>query len=167
MAKNDPIDLTKHTITREPLPKSEKIYVEGKLYSEIRVPMREISLTNGEKVTVYDTSGPYTDPNIEINVRKGINEVRRDWVVGRGDVVESVPFDFLLGLGRVDVVVLDQHAHYFFVDRDRLFAQVDGRRVRGLVLVDAEPRVVSDVLDREPLAWVRVQDVADHVLGLL
>ncbi len=88
MAKNDPIDLSKHTITREPLPKSEKIYVEGKIYTEIRVPMREISLTNGEKVAVYDTSGPYTDPNIEIDVRKGINQVRRDWVVGRGDVEE-------------------------------------------------------------------------------
>lgn len=88
MAKNDPIDLSKHTITREPLPKSQKIYIKGKLHPEIRVPMREISLTNGEKVTVYDTSGPYTDPSIEIDVRKGINEVRRDWVVARGDVEE-------------------------------------------------------------------------------
>ncbi len=93
MAKNDPIELSveganKHTITREPLPKSQKIYVNGSLHPEIRVPMREISLTNGEKVTVYDTSGPYTDPDVEINVRKGLKEVRRDWVVARGDVEE-------------------------------------------------------------------------------
>ncbi|MRX27991.1 phosphomethylpyrimidine synthase ThiC [Kangiella sp. HZ709] len=88
MAKNDPIDLNKHKITREPLPKSEKIYIAGTVHPEIRVPMREISLTNGEKVTVYDTSGPYTDPNIEIDVRKGIEDVRRDWVIGRGDVEE-------------------------------------------------------------------------------
>lgn len=88
MAKNDPIDLNKHKITREPLPKSQKIYVPGHLHEDIRVPMREISLTNGEKVTLYDTSGPYTDLSIEIDVRKGLQEVRRNWVVGRGDVEE-------------------------------------------------------------------------------
>ncbi|WP_251358508.1 phosphomethylpyrimidine synthase ThiC [Kangiella sp. TOML190] len=93
MAKNDPIELsvegkTSHTITRDPLPKSKKIYVNGDIHPEIRVPMREISLTNGEAVTVYDTSGAYTDPNVEINVRKGLTEVRRDWVLARDDVEE-------------------------------------------------------------------------------
>ncbi|AOE48801.1 phosphomethylpyrimidine synthase ThiC [Kangiella sediminilitoris] len=88
MAKNDPIELNKHTITRDPLPASKKIYIEGDIHKDIRVPMREIALTNGDKVTVYDTSGPYTDPTAEINVRKGLAETRRDWVLARGDVEE-------------------------------------------------------------------------------
>ncbi|WP_223669891.1 phosphomethylpyrimidine synthase ThiC [Kangiella shandongensis] len=88
MAKNDPIELNKHTITRDPLPASKKVYIEGDLHKDIRVPMREIALTNGDTVTVYDTSGPYTDPDAEINVRKGLAETRRDWVLGRGDVEE-------------------------------------------------------------------------------
>jgi phosphomethylpyrimidine synthase len=88
MAKNDPIELNKHTITRDPLPASKKVYIEGEIHKDIRVPMREIALTNGDKVTVYDTSGPYTDPEAEVNVRKGLSETRRDWVVGRGDVEE-------------------------------------------------------------------------------
>lgn len=84
--KNNPVDLKNNLITRDPLPNSKKIYISGVVHKDIRVPMREISLTNGETVTVYDTSGPYTDPAIEIDVRKGLQEVRRQWVLDRGDV---------------------------------------------------------------------------------
>jgi phosphomethylpyrimidine synthase len=49
------------TLTREPLPASRKIYVPG-TQAGVQVPMREIMQSNGEAVTVYDTSGPYTDP---------------------------------------------------------------------------------------------------------
>ena len=52
--------------------------------------MREIALTNGETVTVYDTSGPYTDPDETIDVRKGLEALRRPWIEGRGDVEEYV-----------------------------------------------------------------------------
>ena len=85
-------------ISREPLPKSKKIYVKGKLH-DIAVAMREISLSdtvikseNGDKcllnesVTVYDTSGPYTDPNIKIDLKKGLPRLRENWIVNRGDV---------------------------------------------------------------------------------
>lgn len=85
-AKNNPVDLKNNLITRDPLPNSKKIYEHGVVHKDIRVPMREISQTNGETVTVYDTSGPYTDPAIEIDVRKGLQEVRRQWVLDRGDV---------------------------------------------------------------------------------
>ena len=88
MAKNDPIELNKHTITRDPLPASKKVYIKGEIHDDVRVPMREIQLTNGDKVTVYDTSGPYTDPEADIDVRKGLAETRRHWIVGRGDVEE-------------------------------------------------------------------------------
>lgn len=86
-------------ITRKPFPNSQKIYVPGKLYPEIKVAMREITLTDtidsltkkktpNEPVTVYDTSGPYTDPNIEIDVHAGIERIRENWIKERGNVEE-------------------------------------------------------------------------------
>ncbi|RTL31691.1 MAG: phosphomethylpyrimidine synthase ThiC [Burkholderiales bacterium] len=71
-------------LTREPLPASRKVYVQGS-HDGVRVPMREVSLTNGETVTLYDCSGPYTDPNVPIDVTKGLPPVREAAVVARGD----------------------------------------------------------------------------------
>jgi len=77
----------------QPFPNSKKIYVQGSRL-DIRVPMREISLSDtptdfgGEKnpaVRVYDTSGPYTDPNVKIDVRKGLPDIRTPWIDARGD----------------------------------------------------------------------------------
>ena len=76
-------------------PNSHKIYVPGTTHTNIRVPMREITLANNlngtprNPVVVYDTSGPYTDPDIHIDVTKGIPQLRRDWILTRGDVEES------------------------------------------------------------------------------
>ena len=72
------------SLTREPFPQSRKIHVPG-AQPGVLVPMREIALTNGETVTVYDTSGPYTDPAAEINIRQGLAPVRSQWVAARGD----------------------------------------------------------------------------------
>ncbi|MEE1868675.1 phosphomethylpyrimidine synthase ThiC [Pseudomonas auratipiscis] len=77
----------------QPFTRSRKIYVEGSR-PDIQVPMREISLDDtptdfgGEAnapVLVYDTSGPYTDPNVIIDVRKGLGDVRSAWIDARGD----------------------------------------------------------------------------------
>ncbi|KTC35444.1 hypothetical protein AO269_07180, partial [Pseudomonas putida] len=87
----------------QPFTRSRKIYVQGSR-ADIRVPMREISLdvtptdfstgnSSGEinpPVTVYDTSGPYTDPNVVIDVRKGLADVRSAWIDDRGDT-ERLP----------------------------------------------------------------------------
>ncbi|WP_110631627.1 phosphomethylpyrimidine synthase ThiC [Salinicola salarius] len=76
-----------------PLPASTKIYVEGSR-PDIRVPMREISLSPTQTrsglepnapLTVYDTSGPYTDPAADIDIRRGLPELRRQWIDERGD----------------------------------------------------------------------------------
>lgn len=84
-----------HNITRSPFPNSKKIYVEGKIHP-INVAMREIELSptklsNGKlehnpPVTVYDTSGPYTDENSEINIEKGLPRIREQWILDRNDV---------------------------------------------------------------------------------
>jgi len=75
-------------LTRDPLPGSQKVYFEGTIHPDIRVPMRRIDLTNGDTLHVYDTSGPYTDPNVEIDVEKGIPAIRKEWIESRGDVEE-------------------------------------------------------------------------------
>ena len=66
---------------------SRKAYVEGPDPS-IRVPVREIALTNGEIHTVYDTSGPYTDPAVASDVRRGIEALRSGWIQARNDTLE-------------------------------------------------------------------------------
>jgi len=77
----------------QPLPRSRKVYVEGSR-ADIRVPMREISQTDtpaafgAEKnppVYVYDTSGPYTDPAVKIDIRSGLAPLRARWIEERGD----------------------------------------------------------------------------------
>ena len=71
-------------LTREPLPASRKVYIEGS-HGGVRVPMREVSLSNGECVSLYDCSGPYTDPNVAIDVTRGLPAVREAAILARGD----------------------------------------------------------------------------------
>lgn len=84
-----------HSITCSPFPNSKKIYVEGKIHP-ISVAMREIQLSptklsNGKfqenaPVTIYDTSGPYTDENTTIDIQKGLPRIREQWILDREDV---------------------------------------------------------------------------------
>ncbi len=81
-------------ISTQPFPNSKKIYVIGST-PNIRVPMREINLSDtvlkndkceiNPPVTVYDSSGPYTDPNVTIDVCKGLPEIRKAWIEERDD----------------------------------------------------------------------------------
>lgn len=84
-------------ITRQSFPNSKKIYVQGKMYPQIRVAMREIALSDTKEsltdkmmpnpsVTVYDTSGPYTDPSAKINIHQGLERIREPWILERNNV---------------------------------------------------------------------------------
>ena len=76
-------------VTTGPIRGSKKVHVAAKSGSGVRVAMREISLEGGEDpVRVYDTSGPYTDTNATIDIQAGLPQLRRDWIMGRGDVEE-------------------------------------------------------------------------------
>lgn len=72
------------TLTREPFPASRKGYIQGSR-PDLRVPVRDVTLTNDEVVSLYDTSGPYTDPDAPIDVRQGLPSVREGWIAERGD----------------------------------------------------------------------------------
>ncbi len=89
-------------ISTKPIsPNSKKVYVSGNLHPDIKVPFREISLSpsttvsgngNGHQkedessILVYDTSGPYTDPEASIDIREGLEPIRLGWITGREDV---------------------------------------------------------------------------------
>ncbi len=85
-----------HDASLAPLPASTRVYVQGELHPQIRVPMREISLSdtksfNGrieknEAVRVYDCSGPWGDPDFKGTSEEGLPALRRDWILARGDV---------------------------------------------------------------------------------
>jgi phosphomethylpyrimidine synthase len=106
-----------HHITRSPFPNSKKIYVEGEIHP-IRVAMREIELSptklsggNSEHnppVTVYDTSGPYTDENSEIDIEKGLPRIREQWILNRSDVeiLEGITSEY--GKARLADTKLDE-----------------------------------------------------------
>jgi len=76
-------------VVSEPLPASRKVYKSGRLHEGLRVPMREIELhpSAGEApLTVYDPSGPYTDPDVTIDINRGLPCPRAAWIAARGDV---------------------------------------------------------------------------------
>lgn len=87
--------MTEQTITTQPFPNSKKVFIPGKIHP-IQVAMREISLnptklSNGgleinPPISIYDTSGPYTDEKSEIDIRKGISRIREQWILDRADV---------------------------------------------------------------------------------
>ncbi|MFJ6465159.1 phosphomethylpyrimidine synthase ThiC [Streptomyces sp. NPDC091387] len=64
-----------------------KGYVQG-ARPDLRVPVRQVHLTNGKDVALYDTSGPYTDPAIDTDVRRGLAPLRENWIIARGDTEE-------------------------------------------------------------------------------
>ncbi len=90
-----PLDAVDEQIAK-PFPNSRKIHVTGS-QEDIRVPMREISCsptrtqtgsTENPPIVVYDTSGPYTDPDIKINIREGLAPLRRNWIEARDDTLK-------------------------------------------------------------------------------
>src|SRR5438067_4878347 len=81
----------KPAVTTGALPSSRKIFVTPDEARDVRVPLREIILSEGAgepNLSVYDTSGPYTDPAVTIDVNKGLSRNRTAWVLERGGVEE-------------------------------------------------------------------------------
>jgi phosphomethylpyrimidine synthase len=89
---------TLHPQSTDPLPNSRRVYVEGQIHPGLRVPMREVSLAatrlpdgtleENAPVLVYDTSGPWGDPQFQGTVEEGLPALREEWVRARADVEE-------------------------------------------------------------------------------
>ncbi len=110
----------KQEITRTPYPNSEKVYMQGTLFPEIQVAMRKVRQMptvheeNGKKtytenpdVYLYDTSGPFSDPSAELDLRKGIPRLRESWILKRGDVEQLPEISSEYGKMRRDDASLD------------------------------------------------------------
>ena len=95
---NNILKLGHDTISRDPFPNSKKVYIKGSIYPNINVGMREIEISESDNFfstnpknnsafySTYDTSGPYTDKNIDIDITKGLPKIREKWITDRGDV---------------------------------------------------------------------------------
>jgi phosphomethylpyrimidine synthase len=97
-------------ITNQPLPASSKVYLHGHGRRDVEVPMRAIQLSDGHPgngngaqssmpLLVYDTSGPYTDPGVDTDIRKGLAPLRLAWIKERGDV-DEVAGNYTKGNGK-------------------------------------------------------------------
>jgi len=105
------------TINYDPLPNSKKEYVSGELFPDIQVPFRSISqddtqLPNGgvepnPNFRVYDTSGPYTDPKVTIDISKGLDSPRSSWIANRDDCEALPSFSSHYQKERIEDATLD------------------------------------------------------------
>ncbi len=115
-------------ISQTPFPNSKKIHVEGKLFP-IRVAMREITLHDTKlsagkteenpPVTVYDTSGAYTDENVDINIKKGLPRLRESWILDRQDVEVLDNLTSVYGQKRAEDTSLD-HLRFEFTHKPKV-----------------------------------------------
>jgi len=101
----------------QPFPNSRKLYIEGSR-PDIRVPMREITLSpthtkagieENAPILIYDTSGPYTDPDVTIDLEKGLAPIRDAWIEERGDTEMLDGLSSVYGQQRRDDASLDSH----------------------------------------------------------
>jgi phosphomethylpyrimidine synthase len=147
-------------VTTGPFPASRKLHVQGRLHPEISVAMREIDLTPsaGEPpVRAYDTSGPYSDPAVAIDINRGLPELRKPWILARGDVEfyegrEVKPEDNGLRRGEASAVSL------FDRGRRQVLRAKSGAAVtqlayarRGIITPEMEYIVIRENLGREKL----------------
>ena len=137
---------------------SRKVYVAGELYPDIRVPFREVAVhasANEPPVTIYDSSGPYTDPTVTIDIKRGLPHVKSSWQRDRGDIApvanprEVKPEDNGHASGR-------HLAPRFDTSHHRVFKGVEGRPVTqyeyaqaGIITPEMEYVAIRENLRRE------------------
>lgn len=140
---------------------SRKVYVQGELYPDIRVPFREVAVhpsANEPPVTIYDSSGPYTDPTVTIDIRRGLPHVKSSWQLDRGDIApvlnprEVKPEDNGHASGK-------NLAPRFDTSNHRVFKGVEGRPVTqyeyaraGIITPEMEYVAIRENLRREQSA---------------
>ena len=140
---------------------SRKVFVQGEIYPDIRVPFREVAVhpsANEPPVTIYDSSGPYTDPTVSIDITKGLPLVKSSWQLDRGDIApvlnprEVRPEDNGHASGK-------NLAPRFDTSRHKVFKGVEGRPVTqyeyaraGIITPEMEYVAIRENLRREQTA---------------
>lgn len=135
-----------------------KVYVAGELFPDIRVPFREVAVhpsANEPPVTMYDSSGPYTDPSVTIDIKRGLPRVKSSWQLDRGDIApvaeprEVKPEDNGHASGK-------HLAPRFDVSNHQVFKGVEGRPVTqyeyakaGIITPEMEYVAIRENLRRE------------------
>ncbi len=154
---------------------SKKVYVAGELYPDIRVPFREVAVhpsANEPPVTIYDSSGPYTDPTVTIDIARGLPKVKSSWQLDRGDIApvanprEVKPEDNGHASGR-------HLAPRFDVSNHKVFKGVPGRPVTqyeyakaGIITPEMEYVAIRENLRRRNPASVGAQEASDRVASV-
>ena len=155
-------------ITVGPLPASRKVYTPGTLYPDICVPQREIAVhpTAGERpVTVYDSSGPYTDPSVAVDIATGLPRIRESWIAARNDVTA---YDGRVVRPEDNGVSSASHATPAFPFRHRPLRATGGRAVTqmayaraGIVTPEMEFVAIRENLGRAQPAGAPERDGED------
>ncbi|WP_333610746.1 phosphomethylpyrimidine synthase ThiC [Brevundimonas bullata] len=152
-----------------------KVYVAGELYPDIRVPFREVAVhpsANEPPVTMYDSSGPYTDPAVTIDIKRGLPKVKSSWQLDRGDIApvanprEVKPEDNGHASGK-------NLAPRFDTSRHQVFKGVEGRPVTqyeyakaGIITPEMEYVAIRENLRRKAVAsgeWRVASDDASTI----
>ena len=149
------------TIPTGPRAGGRKVYVAGELFPDIRVPFREVSVhpsANEPPVTMYDSSGPYTDPAVTIDIKNGLPRVKSSWQLDRGDIApvlnprEVKPEDNGHASGK-------HLAPRFDTSNHQVFKGVEGRPVTqyeyaraGIITPEMEYVAIRENLRREQTA---------------
>lgn len=160
------------------LPASRKVYIEGSR-SDIQVPMREITLdpTPVQGVSeneweqnppfyVYDTSGVYTDPNVEIDLTKGLPKLREGWINERGDTEQLSGLSSSYGMARARDIST-ANLRFAHIDKPRRAKDVDGKAGnvtqmyyarRGIITPEMEYIAIRETQKQHELTDMRQHD---------
>ena len=164
-------------------PSSEKVYMTGKLHPEIKVGMRKVLLTptvtveDGKRtvkenapIYVYDTSGPYSDPNVKIDLKQGLPRMRESWILQRGDVEQLDGLTSEYGRMRQEDKSLD---HLRFSHIQRPYRAKAGRQVsqmyyakQGIITPEMEYVAIRENMNCEELGidtYITPEFVRDEI----
>ena len=164
-------------------PSSEKVYMTGKLHPEIKVGMRKVLLTptvtveDGKRtvkenapIYVYDTSGPYSDPNVKIDLKQGLPRMRESWILQRDDVEQLDGLTSEYGRMRQEDKSLD---HLRFSHIQRPYRAKAGRQVsqmyyakQGIITPEMEYVAIRENMNCEELGidtYITPEFVRDEI----
>ena len=144
-------------------PRSQKVYLPGKLYPNIRVAMRKVeqvpsvSFEGEEKIAtpnpeiyVYDTSGPFSDAEMNIDLKKGLPRMREEWIVSRGDVEQLPEITSEYGQMRRDDKSLDHLRFEHIAKKGEAITQMAYAK-RGIITPEMEYVAIRENMNCEEL----------------